>query len=43
MKIKLDKNILKKILIMNNEILQARNLLSKTMAVYNDLLDQLET
>lgn len=28
---------------MNNEILQARNLLSKTMGVYNELLDQLET
>ena len=27
---------------MNNEILQARNLLSKTMGVYNELLDQLE-
>jgi hypothetical protein len=28
---------------MNNEILKARQLLSKTMGVYNDLLDQLET
>ena len=28
---------------MNNEILQARQLLSKTMGVYNDLLDQLES
>lgn len=28
---------------MNNEIMQARQLLSKTMAIYNDLLDQLET
>jgi hypothetical protein len=27
---------------MNNEILKARQLLSKTMGVYNDLLDQLE-
>jgi hypothetical protein len=28
---------------MNNEILQARKLLAKTMDVYNNLLDQLET
>jgi hypothetical protein len=27
---------------MNNEILHARQILSKTMGVYNDLLDQLE-
>ena len=28
---------------MNNEILQARKLLSATMGVYNDLLDKLES